>query len=123
MTGSRLMIAGDPTAWADHFRSFDERFLECVVAVWPRCLAVLPPQPNEDIITANLVDHLHRDPLIRRRFHWIEYQYEPFGHTPAGAAYSKGEIDMAVFLDQDRETYKELPANVTPGPGSRAAAR
>ena len=105
MTGSRLMIAGDPTAWADHFRSFDERFLERVVAVWSRCLAVLPPRPNEDTVTANLVDHLHRDPDIRRRFHWIEYQYKPFGHTPEGAAYSKGEIDMAVFLDQDRETY------------------
>ena len=99
------MIVGDPTAWAGRFRTFDERFLERVVAVWPRCLDVLPPQPNEDAITANLVDHLHRDPDARRRFHWIEYQYEPFGHSPAGAAYSKGAIDMAVFLDQDRGTY------------------
>ena len=99
------MAAGDPTAWAERFRSFDVRFLERVVAVWSRCLDRLPPQPDEDAITTNLVDLLQRDPETRRRFHWIEYQHEPFGHTPDGTAYSKGEIDMAVFLDQDRERY------------------
>ena len=99
------MAAGDPTAWADRFRSFDVRFLERVAAVWPECLEALPPRPYEDLITTNLVDLLQSDPEIRRRFHWIEYQHEPFGHTPEGTAYSKGQIDMAVFLDQDRERY------------------
>ena len=99
------MAAGDPTAWAGRFRSFDERFLERVVAVWPRCLAILPPQPDEDTITVNLVNLLQRDPDTRSRFHWIEFQYEPFGYTPEGTAYSKGRVDMAVILDQDRDTY------------------
>ena len=99
------MAVGDPTAWAGRFRTFDKRFLERVVAVWPRCLGVLPPRPDEDTVTINLVNLLQRDPDSRRCFHWIEFQYEPFGHTPAGTAYSKGEIDMAVFLDHDRETY------------------
>ena len=94
------MAAGDPTAWAGRFRSFDERFLERVVALWPRCLTVLPPQPDEDTITANLVNLLQRDPDTRSRFHWIEFQYEPFGYTPEGTAYSKGSVDMAVILDQ-----------------------
>ena len=99
------MAAGDPTVWAGRFRSFDERFLERVVAVWPRCLAIMPPQPDEDTITINLVNLLQRDPDTRSRFHWIEFQYEPFGYTPEGTAYSKGRVDMAVILDQDRDTY------------------
>ena len=73
--------------------------------MWPRCLSVLPSQPGEDTITANLVDLLLHDPDIRRHFHWIEFQYEPLGHTSKGAAFSKGRIDMAVFLDQDRDRY------------------
>ena len=99
------MAVGDLTAWAGRFRSFDERFLERVVAVWPRCLAVLPQQPYEDTITINLVNLLLSDPDILRRFHWIEFHYEPSGHTPEGTAYSTGSVDMAVFLDQDRDTY------------------
>ena len=75
------------------------------MAVWPRCLAVLPQQPDEDIITANLVNLLLRDPETRRRFHWIEFQYEPFECTPEGTAHSKGSVDMAVILNQDRDTY------------------
>ena len=98
-------MIGDPAAWADRFRSLDGRFLERVVAVWPRCLAVLPERPGEDVITINLVDLLNRDPGARRWRHWIEYQYEPFGHTPAGTAHSKGRVDVAVFLNQDRDRY------------------
>ena len=99
------MVIGDPAEWADRFRTFDRRFLERVLAVWSQCLAVLPAQPDEDTITINLVDVLRRDPVARRRFYWIEFQYEPFGHTPDGTAYSRGSVDMAVFLDQDRDTY------------------
>ena len=99
------MADGDPTAWVGRFRSIDERFLERVVAVWPRCLAVLPQGPDEDTITANLVNLLQRDPDTRRRFHWIEFQYEPFGYTPEGTAHSQGSVDMAVILDQDRDMY------------------
>jgi hypothetical protein len=99
------MRAGDPAAWADRFRSFDHQFLQRVVAVWSRCLAVLPPRPEEDRITTNLVALLQCDPDTRRGFHWIEFQYEPLGHTSEGTAYSKGRIDMAVFLNQDRDVY------------------
>ena len=99
------MVVGDPAVWASRFRSFDDRFLDCVVAVWPRCLSVLASQPGEDTITASLVDILLRDPDTRRQFHWIEFQYEPFGHTSKGAVLSKGRIDMAVFLNQDRDRY------------------
>ena len=98
-------MIGDPAAWADRLRSFDRRFLECVVAVWPRCLAVLPERPHEDAITRNLVDLLSHDAAVLRRFHWIELQYEPLGHAPQGTAYSKGRIDVAVFLNQDRDRY------------------
>ena len=99
------MVVGDPSIWADRFRSLDIRLLQCIVTVWPKCLAILPPQPDEDTITINLVDILSKHPQARRLFHWLEYQYEPFGYTPGGAAYSKGKIDMAAILDQDRKTY------------------
>ena len=99
------MVVGDPSAWASRFRSFDDRFLDRVIAIWRRCLALLPSQPDEDTITTNLVEVLIHDPDTLRHFHWIEFQYEPFGHTADGTAYSKGRIDIAVFLDQDRDRY------------------
>ncbi len=99
------MFVGDPTHWTARFRSLDARFLECVLAVWPRCVAVLPDKPYEDTITINLVDILSRDARARRLFHHLAYQHEPFGYTADGLAYSKGKIDMALLLDQERERY------------------
>ena len=62
-------------------------------------------QPTEDTITINLVHLLSMDPPARRLFHWLEFQYEPFGFRPDGTAYSKGRIDMALVLDGERERY------------------
>ena len=99
------MLAGDATVWGVRFRSFDARFLERVAAVWRRCVNRLPDHPDEDTITRNLVDLLQSDPGVRRWFHWIEFQYEPFGHAAEGTAYSTGRIDIAVLLNQDRNIY------------------
>ena len=99
------MLVGDPTHWIAQFRSLDARFLECVLAVWTRCVAVLPENPDEDTITINLVNILSRDSKARRLFHHLAYQHEPFGYTANGWAYSKGRIDMALLLDQERERY------------------
>ena len=99
------MVIGDPTAWAKRFRSLDVRFLQRIVAVWPKCVSMLPNQPVEDAITINLVNILSEDPQTRRLFYWLEFQYEPFGFAPNGTAYSKGKIDMALFLDRERERY------------------
>ena len=96
---------GDPVMWVDRFRSLDTRFLQCVIAVWPTCLALLPSQPDEDTITINLVSILSKHPQARSLFHWLEFQFEPFGYTPDGTAYSKGKIDMALLLDQERDRY------------------
>ena len=106
-----MTAAGNPATWTDRFRSLDTRFLQRVVAVWPRCVAVLTnqlpeaDQPPEDTITINLVHLLSIDPPARRLFHWLEFQYEPFGFRPDGTAYSKGRIDMALVLDGERERY------------------
>ena len=99
------MVVGDPTTWTERFRSYDIHFIQCVLAVWPKCLGRLPSQPHEDIITINLVSLLSKDQLARRLFHWIEFHYEPFGYKSQGTAYSKGEIDIALILDRDRERY------------------
>lgn len=100
-----MTAAGDPATWTDRFRSLDTRFLQRVVAVWPRCVDVLPSHPQEDAITINLVHLLRKDPGARRLFHWLALQYEPFGFTADGTAYSKGRIDMALLVDREHERY------------------
>ena len=62
-------------------------------------------QPLEDQITINLVVFLLNDPVVRRICHWIEYQFELFGTDTNGAKFSKGIIDLAVFIDWERERY------------------
>lgn len=99
------MLLGDPQEWTARFRTLDVRFLERVIAVWSRCVATLPDNPHEDTITINLVAVLSKDLKARRLFHHLAYQHEPFGYTDDGRAYSKGKIDMAVLLDQERERY------------------
>ena len=100
------MACGDPAAWASRFRSVDSQFLHRVAAVWPQCLARLPEEPLEDEITITLVKMLERDPLARRLFYYIEFHFEPFGYALSdGRARSLGEIDIAVRLDRDRDTY------------------
>lgn len=100
-----MTAAGDPATWTERFRTLDIRFLERVVAVWPKCVAGLPRQPPEDTVTIRLVGLLLKDPGARRLFHWLEFQFEPFGFTADGTAYSKGRIDMALVLDGERERY------------------
>ena len=97
-------MIGDPAAWLRQYRSLDQRMMALVATVWPRCIADLPVQPDEDTITIQLVDALSRDPGARR-LGVVEYQFEPFGHRPDGIAYSKGKIDMAVLLDPTRRQY------------------
>ena len=99
------MVVGDAQSWAKRFRSLDTRILQCIVDIWPKCLAILPNQPYEDTITLNLIDILLKDPKSRHLFYWIEFHFEPLDYTSDGAAYSKGIIDMAVILDRDREKY------------------
>ena len=99
------MLVGDAAAWTTRFTTFDERFLERVIEVWPLCVAVLLGQPEEDAITINLVHHLGKDPVVRRLCHWIEYQYEPFGLAADGSRYSKGKIDLVALFDRERERY------------------
>lgn len=99
------MVVGDAQSWAERFRSLDTRILQCIVDIWPTCLAILPNQPYEDTITLNLIDILLKDPKARRLFHWIEFHFEPVGYTLQGVAYSKGIVDMAVLLDRDKEKY------------------
>jgi len=99
------MIVGDPHDWKDRFITVDERLLQRILHVWPTCVALLPDQPEEDTITINLVHLLSIDAAVRRICHFVIYQHEPFGTHPGGAKFSKGKIDIAVLLDQERERY------------------
>lgn len=99
------MVLGAPDAWASRFIALDERLIERIAALWPRCLGLLGSQPDEDTITINLAGLLSKDSVVRRICHWVEYQFEPFGTHPNGAKFSKGKIDLAVLLDWERERY------------------
>jgi hypothetical protein len=99
------MVLGDLQAWANRFITADERLLERIWVLWPKCMAVLPSQPTEDQITINLVHLLGKDEVVRRICHWVEFQFEPFGTASNGAKFSKGKIDIAVLLDWERERY------------------
>jgi hypothetical protein len=99
------MIVGDPHEWKGRFVTLDERLLGCILRLWPACVALLPGQPEEDTITINLVALLSGDAVVRRICYFVLYQHEPFGTHPGGAKFSKGKIDIAVVLDQERERY------------------
>lgn len=99
------MILGDTQDWRDKFVTFDERVLARVLHVWPRCIAVLPSQPEEDDITINLVDLLWKDAVVRRLCHYVEYHFEPWGVDVNGAKFSKGQIDIGVLIERDRDRY------------------
>lgn len=99
------MVIGDPGKWTARFRSIDNRLLERIVDVWPRCVAILPDHPEEDEITINLVALLMIDEKVRRFVYLIDYQFHPLGFTADGFAFSKGRIDMAVLLGQDLQVY------------------
>lgn len=99
------MIVGDPHAWKARFITLDERLLSRILHLWPACVALLPGQPEEDTITINLVHLLANDAVVRRICYIVIYQHEPFGTHPSGAKYSKGKIDMAALMDQERECY------------------
>lgn len=121
------MLVGDAAAWATRFTTFDERFLERIVEVWPSCIAVLPSQPDEDAVTINLVHHLWKDSIVRRLCHSIEYQCEPFGLAADGSRYSKGKIDLAALFDWERGRYlayecKRLNVTTTGSRSSLATA-
>lgn len=99
------MVVGDPSVWVSQFTSIDDRLLARIVAVWPQCLTVLPPTPEEDVITFNLKSLLTKDAEARLIFYHLEYQFEPEGFTTDGLAFSKGKIDLAVLLDQSCTRY------------------
>ena len=120
------MSVGDPKEWTARFRALDDRFLECVLAVWAPCVALLPEEPDEDTITINLVKLLWREANARRLFHYLDYQHEPFNDTADDLAYSKGRIDMVLMLDRERERYLAYECkrlNVSQARGIRSLAR
>lgn len=99
------MLVGDPGYWASRFTSIDDRLLSRIVALWPQCLSLLPSSPEEDAITFNLRSLLTKDAEARLIFYYLEYQFEPEGFTVDGLAFSKGQIDLAVLLDQGCTRY------------------
>ena len=99
------MPNGNAQDWVNRFISFDDRFLKRVAAMFPACLELLPETPKENDITINLVACLAKDKPMRRLCHWVEYQFEPFGHAADGSKFSKNIIEIAVFFNRERDRY------------------
>ena len=98
------MVIGDSRAWRNRFVTVDVRLLQRISVLWPQCVTVLKDQPHEDTITFNLYVALSRDEVVRSLGN-VHYHFVPSAIQPTGAAYSTGEVDMAVVLDQDIERY------------------
>ena len=99
------MIIGDAGVWLDKFRGFDDRLLPRIAELVKVCINMLGDNPYEDDITINLIEKLTFDPVARRLFDHIEYQFEPTRIDENGVATSLGKIDMAAHIEWDRKTY------------------
>ncbi len=101
------MTEGNPSVWAERFKSLDTRLLGCIHRVWPLCVMRFSSSqtlPIEDAITLNLLDCLAKDAEVRR-IGYFEYQYEPLRYDENGIAISLGKIDLACIIDNDRNAY------------------
>lgn len=102
----------------------DTQFLRFIADIWPDCTAALARNSDENLITRTIVDRVGRLSEARRCLR-LEYHYEPFAHTNSGAAISKGQIDIAVFVTREREIYLAYECkrlNVIRPDGRRALA-
>jgi hypothetical protein len=99
------MLVGDPHEWKGKFVTFDERLFVRILDLWPKCIGVFTGQPEEDDITINLVDLLWKDSIVRRLCHYVEYHFEPWGVDANGAKFSKGQIDIGILIEHDRDRY------------------
>ena len=82
----------------------DALFLGFAVDVWPDCVAALTRHSDEDTITRTIVSRVDRHDIARRCLRQ-EFHFEPFDYTDSGAAISKGQIDIAVYVGDSREIY------------------
>ena len=100
------MIEGEKQAWLDTFRAGDRKFLRSVMLVWRAAISGLPDDPEEDAITAALVVKLRSDPNTRDLFRYYGFQHPPIRSTPQGRVEGyRLRIDLAVIIDQERDTY------------------
>lgn len=91
--------------WAKRFADMDELFLEHVWRIWPCVVHALNDEAHENAISMQLVKFLSKDQSFRNLFHWIEFEFVPFDEVSGEELELKGYIDIALFLDWDRERY------------------
>ena len=100
------MIEGEQQAWLNTFRAGDRKFLRSVMLVWRAAISGLPDDTEEDAITAALVVKLRSDPNTRGQFRYYGFQHPPIRSTPQGQVEGhRRRIDLAVVIDQERDTY------------------
>ena len=104
--GTDRMSEGDKQAWLNRFRTYDQRFLQGVMKVWPAAISALSADPEEDEITAALVVKLRSDPNTRGLFHYYALQPPPVRLTVAGQVTGyRLRVDLAAVVDQDGTTH------------------
>ena len=94
--------------WKEEILHADRQVVRVLLSVLPDLKKTLqeglPAPLKEEQITLNLMVALGENGYIREEFRYIEYQHEPFGQRQK-IAYSKGKIDMVVFLDKNKKKY------------------
>lgn len=100
------MNEGDKQAWLDWLRACDQKFLQGIMLVWRAAISGFPDDVEEDEITGALVARLRSNPNTRALFHYYDFQYPPVRLTSEGQVEGhRLKIDLAVFIDQERDTY------------------
>ena len=118
------MLIGNSSAWLKAIIDIDKKVIECVVRVWPSVISRLSQREKEDNITQRLVDCLREDRVIYE-FGFIDIHFKLREQDCIGDYSTKGILDMALFLEQDYETYiayecKRL--NIVSDKGKRTAS-
>lgn len=104
--GTDPVIGGENRAWINRFRTYDRKFLQGAMRVWRAAISALPDDPEEDAITAALVLKLRSNPRTRTLFHYYDLQHPPVRLTDEGRIEGhRLRIDLAVVVDEDRDTY------------------
>lgn len=93
----KVVVRGSSSLWVARFRGLDEEVLRGVACVWWNVVGRLPNQPNEDQVTAELVESLFV--WARRQGIYIEYQFVPFERTGDGSIVGSRFVDMAVIAE------------------------
>ncbi|PCJ99986.1 MAG: hypothetical protein COA45_04005 [Zetaproteobacteria bacterium] len=98
------MTVGKSSLWLKCIKDIDHELIECVERVWAKVIDRLEQTDLEDKITERLVDILREDKAACD-LGFIALQHKLKEKDKIGDYTTKGILDIALFYDQDHQTY------------------